>query len=167
MKKRLPLLFLLLGLALVARSLLPERNKTDFDLAAFGRLPVVVNGRVKPLDTVARTSLVVFQSSQRITAPDGTLVPETGEGTSTETLSVSSSHSISSCFTVSPTFLNQVETVASETLSPRAGTITSVMIFSYLRAISPEPPSRGFPVQICDGWPNLLPARPKQPVPHR
>jgi ABC-type transport system involved in cytochrome c biogenesis permease subunit len=72
MKKRLPLIFLLLGLALVARSLMPERNKTDFDLAAFGRLPIVVNGRVKPLDTVARTSLVVLQSSQNITAPDGT-----------------------------------------------------------------------------------------------
>ena len=72
MKKRLPLLFLLLGLALVARSLLPERNKTDFDLAAFGRLPVVVNGRVKPVDTVARTALVVLQSSQSIAAPDET-----------------------------------------------------------------------------------------------
>jgi ABC-type transport system involved in cytochrome c biogenesis permease subunit len=72
MKKYSALLFLLLGLALVAKSFLPDRPKSDFDLAAFGRLPVVVNGRVKPLDTVARTSLVVFQSSQRVSAPDGT-----------------------------------------------------------------------------------------------
>ena len=70
MKRFLPLLFLLLGLVLIARSLVPERNKTDFDLIAFGRLPVVVNGRVKPLDTVARTALVVLQSSQSVTAPD-------------------------------------------------------------------------------------------------
>ena len=77
MKKYSALLVLLVGLALIAKSLLPDRPKTDFDLAAFGRLPVVVNGRVKPLDTVARTSLVVFQSSQRITAPDGTtLTPD-------------------------------------------------------------------------------------------
>jgi ABC-type transport system involved in cytochrome c biogenesis permease subunit len=72
MKRFIPLAFLLLGIALVARSLMPERNKTDFDLVAFGRLPIVVNGRVKPIDTVARTSLLVLQSSQNITAPDGT-----------------------------------------------------------------------------------------------
>jgi len=72
MKRFIPLAFLLLGLAFVARSLVPERNKTDFDLIAFGRLPIVVNGRVKPIDTVARTSLLVLQSSQNITAPDGT-----------------------------------------------------------------------------------------------
>jgi ABC-type transport system involved in cytochrome c biogenesis permease subunit len=71
MKKFAPLLLLLIGLALVAKSLMPARNGSDFDLVAFGRLPVVVNGRVKPLDTVARTTLVVFQSSQSVVAPDG------------------------------------------------------------------------------------------------
>ena len=48
--------------------------------------------------------------------------PAAGAGTSTVTLSVSSSQSISSTSTASPTFLNQVATVASVTLSPRAGT---------------------------------------------
>ncbi len=48
--------------------------------------------------------------------------PATGAGTSTETLSVSSSQSISSWATLSPTFLNQVETVASVTDSPKVGT---------------------------------------------
>ena len=52
------------------------------------------------------------------------ITPAAGAGTSTETLSVSSSQSISSCATLSPTFLNQVATVASATLSPRVGTIT-------------------------------------------
>ena len=70
MKKFLPLAFVLVALALIARSLVPERNTTDFDLVGFARLPVVVNGRIKPLDTVARTSLVVLQSSQSVTAPD-------------------------------------------------------------------------------------------------
>ncbi len=58
-------------------------------------------------------------------------MPATGEGTSTETLSVSSSHSISSWATASPSFLNQVETVASVTLSPSVGTITSVILPSW------------------------------------
>ena len=58
--------------------------------------------------------------------------PATGEGTSRETLSVSNSHRISSTATASPTFLNQVATVASVTLSPRAGTRTSVVMISFL-----------------------------------
>ncbi len=71
MKKFIPALFAILGLALIANSLRPERNTTEFDVAAFGRLPVVVNGRVKPLDTVARTTLLVLQSSQIIATPEG------------------------------------------------------------------------------------------------
>ncbi len=71
MKKFIPALFALLGLALIANSLRPERNASEFDVAAFGRLPVVVNGRVKPLDTVARTTLLVLQSSQNIATPEG------------------------------------------------------------------------------------------------
>jgi ABC-type transport system involved in cytochrome c biogenesis permease subunit len=77
MKKLISVLLVLSGLAIVAAALIPPRNTTDFDLLAFGRLPVVVNGRIKPLDTVARTTLVVLQSSQTIHAPDGTkLTPD-------------------------------------------------------------------------------------------
>ena len=52
-------------------------------------------------------------------------VPDVGAGTSTLTLSVSSSHSISSASTWSPTVLNHVLTVASDTDSPKVGTMTS------------------------------------------
>ncbi len=76
--------------------------------------PWVITASLPPASTVA-------PSSNRISA----ITPPTGAGTSTDTLSVSSSHSISSADTVSPTFLNQVDTVASVTLSPRLGTITS------------------------------------------
>src|SRR3989338_8744106 len=84
-----------------------------------------------PSVTMARRAFAatVVPSGARISAS----TPETGLGTSTETLSVSSSHSISSCFTVSPGFLNQVETGASETLSPKLGTITSVIFQSPAR----------------------------------
>jgi ABC-type transport system involved in cytochrome c biogenesis permease subunit len=60
----------------VLASLFPSRPKSEHDLRAFGRLPVLVNGRIKPLDTVARTSLLVLQGRQRVVAPGGrTLSP--------------------------------------------------------------------------------------------
>ena len=46
--------------AYVVASVLPllVRSGSGFDVAAFGRLPVWVNGRVQPFDSVARTSLL-------------------------------------------------------------------------------------------------------------
>ena len=76
MKRWFPLLVLLTAVLLVAATLRPVRAAGDFDLAAFGRLPTLVNGRVKPLDTVARTTLLVTQGRQRVTTTDGrTLSP--------------------------------------------------------------------------------------------
>ncbi len=75
MKKVLPLLILLVGVAYLASSLRAPKQETDFDLNAFGRLPVLLNGRIKPLDTVARTTLLTFQNRQRVSSPEnGTLV---------------------------------------------------------------------------------------------
>ena len=72
----LPLLVLGLAGLYVAGTLLPPRVTGEFDLAAFGRLPTLVNGRTKPLDTVARTTLLVLQGRQRVVAPGGrTLSP--------------------------------------------------------------------------------------------
>src|SRR4051812_42677477 len=71
MKRFIPLLVLILAIGYVAaavfRSSAPESG--TFDLAAFGRLPVLVNGRIKPLDTVARTTLLVIQGRQRVSDP--------------------------------------------------------------------------------------------------
>ncbi|MDB6113770.1 MAG: ccsA 2, partial [Lacunisphaera sp.] len=69
MKRFLPLLVLLLALGYVASALRPVAPKSEFDFAEFGRLPVLVNGRIKPLDTVARTSLLVMQGRQRVSDP--------------------------------------------------------------------------------------------------
>jgi hypothetical protein len=79
MKKFLPLLILLAGLAMVAKALLPPRNPGAFDVVGFGRLPVLANGRLKPLDTVARNSLLLLcnstanssRSSGFFVTPDG------------------------------------------------------------------------------------------------
>ncbi len=75
MKKIIPLLIVLLGVALVAKALRPPRNSGEFDLVGFGQLPVLANGRIKPLDTVARSSLLQLQGRQRVSSPtEGTFV---------------------------------------------------------------------------------------------
>ncbi|MFO0843368.1 MAG: cytochrome c biogenesis protein CcsA [Gemmataceae bacterium] len=49
--------YLMLGLA-------GEAHGSKFDLDAFGRLPVLDHGRVKPVDTLARVSLMVISGKQ-------------------------------------------------------------------------------------------------------
>jgi ABC-type transport system involved in cytochrome c biogenesis permease subunit len=75
--KLFPRLALVGAVLLVGVSLLPTKNPGAFDLVGFGRLPTLVNGRLKPLDTVARTTLLTTQGRQRVTTPDGrSLTPE-------------------------------------------------------------------------------------------
>ena len=94
---------------------------SDFGAASAGAPDCEITASLPPASTVVPSSARISLS-----------VPEAGEGTSTETLSVSSSQSISSTPTLSPGFLNQVATVASVTLSPRAGTMTSTLAPSPL-----------------------------------
>ena len=60
------------------------------------------------------------------------ITPATSDGTSIETLSVSTSNRISSTATVSPTFLCQFATVPSATVSPSCGINTSIGASSVL-----------------------------------
>jgi hypothetical protein len=71
MKRFLPLLVLAFGVVWALSTLRPPQNTTEFDLVGFGQLPVVTNGRVKPLDTVARNSLLLLQGRQRVSSPLG------------------------------------------------------------------------------------------------
>ncbi len=71
MKKHVPLIALALGLLWVGATLLPRGNAGPFDLAGFGRLPVLSGGRIKPLDTIARTGLLMLQGRQRVMTPSG------------------------------------------------------------------------------------------------
>jgi ABC-type transport system involved in cytochrome c biogenesis permease subunit len=59
---------LVLGVAATLRS---PTNRDAYDVTGFGRLPVLVNGRIKPLDTVARTTLLLTQGRQRVKTLDG------------------------------------------------------------------------------------------------
>jgi ABC-type transport system involved in cytochrome c biogenesis permease subunit len=77
MKKYFARGVLLLALAWVGSTLLPRGGAGPFDLRSFGRLPVLADGRIKPLDTIARTSLLMLQGRQRVVAADGgTISPE-------------------------------------------------------------------------------------------
>ena len=71
MKRFIPLSALVICLLSVLFTLRPSRNRTDFDIAGFSKLPTLVNGRIKPLDSVARSSLLVLQGRQRVVTPDG------------------------------------------------------------------------------------------------
>jgi ABC-type transport system involved in cytochrome c biogenesis permease subunit len=77
MKKYLP--WALLGVMAVwaLSALRPMSAWNGFDLAGFGRLPVLLNGRVQPLDSVARNSLLQLRTKQSIRHPDGKMVPAT------------------------------------------------------------------------------------------
>ena len=66
MKKIAFFLIVLLAVAMVGKSLVPPKSTSAFDIAGFGQLPVVANGRVKPLDTVARSTLLQLQSRQEV-----------------------------------------------------------------------------------------------------
>ena len=71
MKRFLPLLVLLAGIAVIGRSLRESRNPGPFDVVAFGRLPVLAGGRMKPLDSVARNSLLLLSNSTSpVVTPD-------------------------------------------------------------------------------------------------
>ena len=77
MKRFFPLLVLVLAVVWVAGTLMPVRNTSDFHLTEFGSFPVLADGRIKPLDTIARTSLLMLQGRQRVSTSDGsTLSPE-------------------------------------------------------------------------------------------
>jgi ABC-type transport system involved in cytochrome c biogenesis permease subunit len=69
MKRWIPIAVLVFAALWLASALRAPKNAGDVDLVAFGRVPVLVNGRIKPLDTVARTSLLMLQGRQRVSDP--------------------------------------------------------------------------------------------------
>lgn len=72
LRRLIPFLVLALGLLYVASTLRePRAPENAPDHVAFGRLPVLVGGRIKPLDTVARTALLQFQGRQTVRTAEG------------------------------------------------------------------------------------------------
>jgi len=72
MKRFLPWIILAVAAACIAANWLPRKAaKDDFDFSRFGEKPVLVGGRVKPLDTVARNSLLIIHGKQELRLEDG------------------------------------------------------------------------------------------------
>jgi ABC-type transport system involved in cytochrome c biogenesis permease subunit len=72
MKRFLPwIIFVVAAGSIVAGWLPPKTAKDDFDLPKFGKIPVLVGGRVKPLDTVARNSLLIIHGKQELRLEGG------------------------------------------------------------------------------------------------
>jgi hypothetical protein len=49
----------------------PPKPKDGFDLAGFGRLPVLLDGRIQPLDSVARNSLLSISGRSIVRLTNG------------------------------------------------------------------------------------------------
>jgi ABC-type transport system involved in cytochrome c biogenesis permease subunit len=71
MKRFLPWIILAVAVACIAANWLPPKTaKDDLDFGKFGRIPVLVGGRMKPLDTVARNSLLIIHGKQELRLED-------------------------------------------------------------------------------------------------
>ena len=57
--------------AFVVSPMFQRSEPVGFRLREFGRLPVLLDGRIKPLDTVARSSLLIIHGRQTVRAEDG------------------------------------------------------------------------------------------------
>ena len=76
MKKPIILWLLLAAALLYILSPLLQRDRPGgFELRQFGRLPVLLNGRIKPVDTVARNSLLIIHGKQTLATERGDLTP--------------------------------------------------------------------------------------------
>jgi ABC-type transport system involved in cytochrome c biogenesis permease subunit len=72
MKRFLPWIILVVAAGSIAANWLPTKTaKDEFDFAKFGKIPVLVGGRVKPLDTVARNSLLIIHGKQELRLEGG------------------------------------------------------------------------------------------------
>jgi ABC-type transport system involved in cytochrome c biogenesis permease subunit len=72
MKRFLPwIIFAVAAGSIAANWLPPKTAKDNFDFAKFGKIPVLVGGRVKPLDTVARNSLLIIHGKQELRLEGG------------------------------------------------------------------------------------------------
>jgi len=64
-----------LALALAAWPLVAPAPRSEFDLAAFARLPILEGGRVKPMDSFARSAMLSMRSKQTVRVDGKSLPP--------------------------------------------------------------------------------------------
>lgn len=69
MKRFIPWLVVGVAVLWLGATLLPPREK-EFQSREFGRIPVLLNGRVQPLDSVARNALLQLRAKQSVQVTD-------------------------------------------------------------------------------------------------
>ena len=76
MKKIIYILVYGIATLVILGGLRSSKVDSDFDLAAFAELPVQVGGRIKPLDSAARNTLLILSGRQKVVTDEGlTLSP--------------------------------------------------------------------------------------------
>ncbi|HST30418.1 MAG TPA: cytochrome c biogenesis protein CcsA [Chthoniobacterales bacterium] len=72
MKRFVPLIVLVVMAGWIGGDWMPPKiGKDNSDLTKFGKIPVLVGGRVKPLDTVGRNSLLIIHGKQELELENG------------------------------------------------------------------------------------------------
>ena len=66
MKKNLPWIVTAVLALWVIAAAFPKPKKEGFDYYAFGKLPAILNGRIQPLDSVTRNSLLIIQGKETV-----------------------------------------------------------------------------------------------------
>src|SRR5262249_8508657 len=64
---------LVLSALYILSGFMPPKAPSAVDLNGFGRLPVLNGGRIKPLDTIARTSLLMLSGKQTLSTENRSL----------------------------------------------------------------------------------------------
>jgi ABC-type transport system involved in cytochrome c biogenesis permease subunit len=75
MKKFAPWIISLVFVLWVVAKMAPAKPAPGFDLAGFSRLPVLVDGRVMPMDSLARIALSIIRGRQTYQTADGKTAP--------------------------------------------------------------------------------------------
>ncbi|RKX33687.1 MAG: cytochrome C biogenesis protein [Verrucomicrobia bacterium] len=76
MKRHIPFTVFLVALIwVVSAAFRTPSNDGGLNSYEFGKTPILLNGRIKPLDTVARTSLLLLRDKQTFRTPDGGKIP--------------------------------------------------------------------------------------------
>ncbi len=66
MKKWLPWILVAIFVAWIVGAMMPVHETEGFQYSAFGKLPVLLNGRVQPFDSVARNALLDIHGTQTV-----------------------------------------------------------------------------------------------------
>ncbi|MEO0508913.1 MAG: cytochrome c biogenesis protein CcsA [Verrucomicrobiota bacterium] len=72
--KKIVIIVAALVLLILGRHFRPAGEPSEFDIDSFSELPVQVGGRIKPLDSVARNTLLILSARQKVETPEGNFI---------------------------------------------------------------------------------------------